>query len=225
MSRLRRATVLATVLVAAVAQPAAAHQGNPNYRSVVNGVSPNAPGLNVQVLGFDNQLELVNQTGKPVTIFDYNGYPYARLLPDGTVEQNRNSPAVYLNEDRFATTPVPNGVTGKGPPRWQVLDKSGRFVWHDHRMHWMAHVLPPQVKDKHKKTKIFDYKIPLSVGSQPTGILGTLFWAGQPKGFPVAAIIALIAAALLGLAFVLFVRRRRSSDRPERTPEGTAEAW
>ncbi|MBV9212682.1 MAG: hypothetical protein JOZ25_03440 [Actinobacteria bacterium] len=225
MSRLRRAVAIAAVLVAASAQPAAAHEGNPDYRSVVNGVFPNIQGLQVQVLGYDNQLELVNKTGKPVVIRDYNGYPYAELLPNGTVEQNKNSPAVYLNQDRFATTPVPKSVTGKGAPQWQVIDQSGRFVWHDHRMHWMAHTIPSQVKDKHKKTKIFDYTIPVSVGGKPAAINGTLFWAGQPKGFPAAAIVALIVIALLGIALVWFIRRRRTADEREATPRGAAEAW
>jgi hypothetical protein len=225
MYRHWRAIVLSALLAVAVAQPAAAHQGNPNYRSVVHGVSPPIPGLKVQVLGYDNQLELVNKTGKTIVIDDYNGYPYAQLLPDGTVEQNRNSPAVYLNEDRFATTPVPKGVTGKGAPKWQVLDKSSRFVWHDHRMHWMAHTTPPQVKDKHKKTKIFDYKIPLAASGKPANIQGTLFWAGQAKGFPAGAVVALILVALLGIGFVWFVRRRRGAGRGRAAAEGPAEAW
>ena len=40
MSRFLRAIALAAVVSAAVAVPARAHQGNPNYRSVIDQVTP-----------------------------------------------------------------------------------------------------------------------------------------------------------------------------------------
>jgi hypothetical protein len=198
------------MLLAALAAPAAAHEGNPNYRSVVRTVTPSQPGLTVQVLGFDNELQLTNRTGRAVVVYGYNGEPYARLLPDGTVQTNARSPAVYLNVDRFGTAPVPASAKPSLPPRWRTLDKTGRFVWHDHRMHWMLQSRPPQVHDASKKTKIFDYAIPLQVGARHGAIGGTLYWIGSPSGFPIAAIGSLVALLLLAVGLVALVRRRRA---------------
>jgi hypothetical protein len=225
--RMGAALALAVAALAATAPAATAHAGNPNYRSVLRPGSPGVPGVRVQVLGYDNEFGLIDSGHKQVTIFGYDGEPYARLLPDGTVQVNRLSPALYLNEDRFATTKVPAFANSKAPPSWKFLDKTGRFDWHDHRMHWMAQTLPPQVKDKHRKTKVFDYQIPIQVGSQRTALRGTLFWAGQPAGFPIAALISLVLLAGLGIVTATVVRRRRGGGRETAStpPRPAKEAW
>lgn len=222
MSRLGRALAVVALCAGVLTPTAAGHAGNPNFRSLVHGISPAASGLQVQVLGYDNQLQLTNHTGKVVTVYGYQHEPYARLLPDGTVEENVRSPAVYLNEDRFGQTPVPKSADPKAVPQWKELDETGRFVWHDHRMHWMSHTLPPQVKDKGKKTKIFDYQVPISVGTHRAAIQGTLLWVGTGSGFPVAALVSLIVVALLAIAGVVWRRRRRGV---EETAASTREAW
>ena len=51
------------------------------------------PGVKLQVLGFDSQFQLTNRSTQTVTVFGYDGQPYARILPNGTVEQNHLSPA------------------------------------------------------------------------------------------------------------------------------------
>ena len=150
-----------------------------------------------------------------------------RILPNGTVEQNHLSPANYINVSDFATVAPPKFTNPKAPPQWRVVDKTGSFIWDDHRMHWMGANLPQQVKDKHRKTKVFDYQIPLSVGAQKGQISGTLYWVGSQGGFPVAAIASLIAVALLGIGAVTLVRRRRRGDAaPARaSAEPVKEAW
>jgi hypothetical protein len=222
--------VLPALLCAGLAAgPASAHQGNPNFRSVVHGLTPAISGVQVQVLGSDDRFELDNHSGRTITVDGYDSEPYARLMPDGTVEVNKRSPAGYLNEDRFAQSTVPAFAKAAAPPQWVVQSKTGRFQWHDHRMHWMAKTLPPQVKDKHKKTKIFDYKIPLEVDGKPAALKGTLFWVGPQGGsFPMGAAIALAVIALALLALVVVVRRRRvaseAGDSPT-SPEPATEAW
>jgi hypothetical protein len=211
------------------AAPVSAHQGNPNFRSIAHGITPAVKGVQIQVLNGDDRFEIDNRSGKAIVIQGYDSEPYARLMPDGTVEVNKRSPADYINNDRFAQSPVPAFASATAPPQWVVQSKTGRFQWHDHRMHWMAKTTPPQVKDKHKKTKIFDYKIPLKVNGKPAALKGTLFWVGPQGGSaPVAALVAflLIALALLGL--VIIVRRRRGgpevADALPR-PEPANEAW
>jgi hypothetical protein len=218
---MRRALALGVAVALLAASAAQAHQGNPNYRSVVDSITPAVKGLALHVLNYDDRFELTNRSGRTVTVQGYDHEPYARVLADGTVEVNKRSPAYYLNDDRFADVKVPASADPKAPPQWSVVDRTGSLQWHDHRMHWMSKSLPPQVKDKSRRTKVFDYAIPLRVGSQPASIRGTLFW--QPDsggGAPVGAIVGLVALALAALGTVVVVRRRRSRQ----SVEG-AEAW
>jgi hypothetical protein len=218
---MRRALALGVAVALLAASAAQAHQGNPNYRSVVDAITPAVKGLTLHVLNYDDRFELTNRSGRTVTVQGYDREPYARVLADGTVEVNKRSPAYYLNDDRFADVKVPASADPKAPPQWSVVDKTGSLQWHDHRMHWMSRSLPPQVKDKSRRTKVFDYAIPLRVGGQPASIRGTLFW--QPDsggGAPVGAIAGLVALAVVALGAVVVVRRRRS-----REPVEGAEAW
>jgi hypothetical protein len=113
---LRRALVLAVLATPLLAAPVAvAHQGNPNFRSIVDGVTPAVRGLKLQVLNYDDRFELTNRSGQTVTVQGYNGEPYARVLADGTVEVNKRSPAYFLNDDRYA------GRQGHPPRRVRVV--------------------------------------------------------------------------------------------------------
>ena len=97
---------------------------------------------------------------------------------------------------------------------WKTVDDSGTLRWHDHRMHYMATGTPPQVKDESKRTKVFDYEIPLRIDGQKGAIDGTLFWVGPADTSKTAVPVA-------GIAIVL-ARRRRGADRaaPPRRARG-----
>jgi hypothetical protein len=172
--------------------------------------------VSLDVLNGDDRLALVNESDQPVVVYGYNDEPYARVLPDGTVQVNSNSPATYLNEDRYQQgVAVPKGVTGRGAPRWRYLDKTGRFEWHDHRIHWMAKTTPPVVKDKGVKTKVFDWKVPVKIGGTAGAINGELFWVPEDdSGPPVGAIAGFAGLVLVGAALVLVTRRRRGGADP-----------
>ena len=58
MSRLRLVVALSALFALAVAPTALAHQGNPNYRSVIDEVAPKFPGVRLAVLNLDDRLEL-----------------------------------------------------------------------------------------------------------------------------------------------------------------------
>jgi len=184
----------------------------------VDRVVPSVPGVQVEVLGYDSQMQLTNRSGQTVTIGGYDGEPYARIRADRTVQVNTRSPAYYLNQDVRGGTPVPASARASAPPRWKTLDRAGVFEWHDHRMHWMAKGTPPQVRNRDRRTKVFDYRIPLTVGGRPGAIRGTLFWVGSPTGVPTAAIVSIALIALLGVALVVVVRRRRGRDGKAVTP-------
>lgn len=244
---LRRSTVvagaLAPALAALVLAPACPAQGTPtesgspisdqgssyHFRSYITAIVPAFPGLQVEVLEFADRLILHNHTGKAVTVYGYSGEPYVRVQPDGTAEENVRSPAVYLNTSFYANVTVPASASANDPPAWTVVDRTGQFEWHDHRIHWMSPVTPPEVKDPGKRTKIFDWQVPIRVGTQRGAIDGVLFWVPEEgTKAPLAAIVALVAVVLGGLAFVLVVRRRRhagSGGAPPRDERPNREAW
>jgi hypothetical protein len=198
---------------------AAQESGNPindqgssfHYRSYVTGIEPKVAGLELQVLEFADRLLLRNHTGRTVTIFGYSREPYARVLGNGTVEVNKRSPAFYLNQSFYGAVTVPASASSTAPPQWSVVDRTGQFEWHDHRIHYMSPAVPAQVKDKSKLTKIFSWQVPIEVGTKMGIVNGQLFWTPeQGSSTPVAAIVALVAIVLLALLVVVVVRRRRS---------------
>ncbi|HEV7773857.1 MAG TPA: hypothetical protein VGO48_11290 [Conexibacter sp.] len=88
----RRAVLPVTLLTLfALAGPAAAHEGDPHYRSVVDAIAPPTDGLSAQILDHDDALLVVNKSDRDVTVLDLDGKPYARLLADGTVQVNAHS--------------------------------------------------------------------------------------------------------------------------------------
>jgi hypothetical protein len=208
------ALALALVALAALLPSAAsAHAGDNRYRSIVHGIAPAIPGLTVQVLDYDDQLLLTNHSDRDVTVLGYDREPYARVDADGTVSVNTRSPAYYLNDDRYGTESAPADVSAHphATPVWKVLDRTGVFQWHDHRMHYMSRGVAPQVRDQSVRTKVFDYDVPLEVSGRVSDVSGTLWWVGpQGGGLPVAAIVALAVVALLSVAAAVIVRRRRA---------------
>jgi hypothetical protein len=220
----RRMLVAATLAALLAPCPAAiAHEGNPNFSSTVRRIVPTAQGLSIDVLNGDDRLLMTNRSDRTVVVVGYEREPYARLAPDGTVEVNRRSPAAHINEERFGGVEVPAAADARAAPRWEVVGRTGRFEWHDHRMHWMGRGTPPQVADESVRTKVFDWSIPLRVDDRRGAIAGTLTWVPTPGGAPpVAAIAGLGAIVLAGGAVVVLVRRRRAGPRAART---TSEAW
>jgi hypothetical protein len=225
---MRRPLAVAAVLagLAAMAPTAAlAHQGNPNMKSIVDALEPRVPGISLRVLSGDDRFQLTNRGNQTVLVQGYDQEPYARITPDGTVAVNHNSPAFYLNTERYGAVTVPKTASAKATPDWQVLDKTGTFEWHDHRMHWMATTVPGIVKDKKAKTKVFDYRIPIRIGASQGQILGTLWWdPAQDGGPPPGAIVAFVVLLLAGGAAVVIARRRRGGPPPATAADGP-EAW
>jgi hypothetical protein len=218
MRRLAVAVAVGALLVAAPAAPA--HQGSPNYLSQVDRVTPPAAGVDVTVLNRDDRLLLRDTSGKTVMIQGYSGEPYARIDADGGVWVNTDSQAYYLNQERDGQVDIPPGVDSKGAPRWKQMSKTGRFEWHDHRIHWMGKGVPEAVKDKSVRTKVFGWKVPIQVDGRSGVIAGTLFWTPTPSAaLPLAAIFAFAAFAIVVCIVVFIVRRRRA------VPAAPSEAW
>jgi hypothetical protein len=189
--------------------PLADQGSSPDYRSLITSLSPTVPGVSVQVLQFSDRLQLRNRSGRSVIVYGYQGEQYARVLADGTVQVNTRSPAYYLNQNFYGNVTVPPSATPRASPHWIVVDRTGQFEWHDHRIHWMSPQPPPQVKDKDKRTLIFNWRVPIAVGAQKGNVDGQLFWTPESSSAPLAAILAGVGIVLLGVLLVLFTRRRR----------------
>jgi hypothetical protein len=213
-------SLLALLLTAPVAL---AHEGNPNYRSVVKGVTPATSGATFEILNFDDRVLLHNTSGKDIELFGYENEPYAQVKADGTVLVNTNSKAYYLNEDRQGETAVPQDLPSE--PAWKELSKSGRFEWHDHRMHWMGEGDPPQLQDKGKETVIYDnWEIPIAVGGAKGAVTGTLTWVPLDNGgIPLGAVFG-FAALIIVLSIAVFIIRRRRGA-PADSGKEPVEAW
>jgi hypothetical protein len=196
------------------------------YRSNVTAIAPNVPGLSVEVLEFADRLLLRNHTGKTVTIYGYEGEPYARVLANGTAEQNVRAPATYLNTNFYAQVTVPPIASSSASPKWEVVDRTGQFEWHDHRIHWMSPIPPASVKNKRTRALIFNWKVPIEVGNTKGAIAGQLFWTPESSKAPLAAIVLGVAIVVAGVLFVLFVRRRRARAPGDGGGSGVpSEAW
>jgi hypothetical protein len=207
------------VALLAGAPVALAHEGSPNFLSQINEVTPAGSGVDVQVLNRDDRLLLINGSDRTVLIEGYEGEPYARLEPDGTVAVNKDSRAYYINEERDGKVGVPDGVDSRGEPRWEEISRTGRFEWHDHRMHWMSEDDPEAVTDKDVRTKIYDWKVPITVDGNDGLIAGTLFWTPVPSSGPPLPLVLGLGALVLVSAVAAIVRLRR------RTAAPPSEAW
>jgi hypothetical protein len=219
----------AMLLAASPVAAGGANQGYPqNYKTEVRALKPPVPGLKLEPAGGDRFLVLRNGTGKTVVVTGYDGDPYLRFRPDRIVEVNVNSPSKYVNEDRFGTLEPPASATPNATPKWKVVARNGSYKWFDHRTHWMEKTIPQQVKDKSKKTKIFDWDVPLELGGRPVHVAGTLLWVPDAASSGVSAglIVAIAAAALVALAgIVLLLRRRRGPPVERPREEAPKEAW
>jgi hypothetical protein len=223
-------TVAAAALLLA-APVALAHQGNPNYRSVVKAVTPQTSGIDASIINFDDAVLVHNTSGKDVVILDYKKQPYVEMKADGTVSVNTNSEAHYLNEDRQGESAVPKNLGTE--PKWEEVSKSGRYEWHDHRMHWMGAADPTNLTDKSKETVIYPkWEIPIQVAGTAGAISGTLTWVPlEEGGLPMGAIFGFAALIIVLAIAVVIVRRRRGSGGGDGTPgapeerKEPVEAW
>ena len=230
-ARGRGIAALFAVLVACAcslvaAPPAPASEAG--VKSELQGVQPPAEGLELQVSGGDRFLVLTNGTGKEVIVRGYDDEPYLRFLPSRVVAVNTRSPSKYANEDRYALRPVPAQADSNAPPKWQTVSRNGSYRWFDHRIHLMEKGTPPQVKDEGKRTKIFDWNVPMSIGGEPAKALGTLEWipASSSGTSPLLFVgLGLLALLIVGGGVVLMRRRRRTRPAGAGGPKPVEEAW
>jgi deferrochelatase/peroxidase EfeB/plastocyanin len=209
---LRRAAAVAAmtlaVLTGLAAAPASAHtvggSGATDYVTTVGPLTPAVAGLTLTVVENGAKLQIENRSGADVVVDGYVGEPYLKVGPTGTYT-NTNSPATYLNNDRWGKTPVPATANPTSTPVWKQVSASPLWRWHDHRIHWMSTTPPPAVQAAPGKPHtISAWHVTLHRDGQTITANGALTWQPGPS-----KPLRLAAVALAGaLALWLCTRRR-----------------
>lgn len=209
---MRRALAVAGVLACLLAPGAQAHGGTAKlgYRSTIDGVKPRVPGVQLRVLYGDDQMWMDNRSGETVVIDGYGGEPYLRFAPKG-IFVNINSPAGYLNQDRYGKATVPKSATPEAAPNWKKLAGGNVWAWHDHRIHYMSPTFPPAISAAPDQPHhVFDWEVPATANGKRFAISGSLDYTPPPKeddGFPFALVIGLAVLIGAGLVGLFFLRR------------------
>jgi hypothetical protein len=158
------------------AAPAAADPARPtNVGSHVTAITPATAAVSVELVGANAFLRLQVRPGTAVTVLGYKNEPYLRVDADGTVEENRNSTATYLNRTLTGTVDIPAAANDDEPPDWHRVAGGGTYAWHDHRVHWMASGVPPERQP---------WTVPLLVDGTPATIEGWYAAESAPSPLP-----------------------------------------
>ncbi|MEX1177354.1 MAG: hypothetical protein WEB09_02730 [Nitriliruptor sp.] len=184
-------------LVLAAAPASADPAGPTNYTSQVTGIEPPTDTIAVAIRGGDAFVELTVAPGTTAEVEGYDGEPYLRVLPDGTVERNEASPARWLNDARYGAeeTTVPPEASADAPPRWEQVAGGGTYAWHDHRIHWMVPTLPGSVDPTGGESQpVTSWELPVTVDETPVTVSGELTWSPPVSPLPALAVVVLVAA-------------------------------
>ena len=146
--------------------------------------------MEAEIRGGDSFLELTVDEGHTVIVEGYEGEPYLRFSPDGTVERNLLSTATYLNDDRRgAGVTIPPEATeadADTPPEWEKVASGGQYAWHDHRVHWMD-ASPPDIDRGERVAGEYDpWRVPIVVDGAAGRGAGHphLRGVGEPAALP-----------------------------------------
>jgi hypothetical protein len=172
---LRRSALLAPLLALWVlAVPSAqAHLADPRIRTVLDDVSPALPeGVVVQaVSSLAEQLVVANPTATVLSVLDNGGRPFLQISRAG-VQGNLASLDFYTTANPGGTTAgIPADVLsngGRGAPRWVPLSKGDSWGWFDHRLHPAGITVPTASR----RTRLFDWTVPMTYGSEPVTARG-----------------------------------------------------
>jgi hypothetical protein len=204
-TRLLIAFSLAIACTVLTALPAHAHSGGgataSDYRTTISGVSPALRDAKVSVKEHGDRLQLENNSNVEMLVLGYQDEPYIKVTPSG-VWENRLSPAVYTNADRYGTTEPPDFADAAAPPDWRKVSSGSVAVWHDHRAHWMSESAPPVVQGNREIAHMLipDWTVPLRVDGVAVTVTGDVEWIPPgpklrwvPLVLGTAAVVAVVA--------------------------------
>ncbi len=198
----RRVAALVAVGLVLGAGPAAADAAKPgDYTSEVTSVEPDPGGFTVETAGGDSFLVLTVDDGTEVVVLGYEGEPYLRFSADGTVEQNLNSPATYINDDRYGANDLaPSRLQGVDvttlEPDWEQVATDGTFAWHDHRTHEMR----PDAPVARGESYAWSAPVLLEVDGTTVEVNGEITYVADVSPLPWFALALVVGVALVLLA-------------------------
>jgi hypothetical protein len=202
MVRLARLVAVSFGLVLVTATPASADPAGPSdYRSAVTGIVPEVEGVAADIRGGDAFLELTVDEGVTVIVMGYEGEPYLRFSPDGTVERNRLSTATYLNDDRrgegVTFPPEVTAADADTPPEWEPVATGGTYAWHDHRVHWMEDASPNVDRGSLVEGAYDPWRVPIVVDGAAAEVQGTLTYEESVSPLPYVGLAVIVAGLLI----------------------------
>ncbi len=192
--------MILVLIVIVIPRPAFADAPGPtDYQTEVTDIEPSSDGFEIDIIGGDSFVRLTVDEGRTIEVIGYQGEPYVRFGPDGTVEVNQTAPSTYTSEDRFGIVEIPATAFIGAVPRWDVVATDGVYAWHDHRAHWMNPQSPPGAQPG---DQILEGVIPLIVDGSEVDVTVISVWE-QP-----ASRIPLLVGGLAGLGFLALAWRR-----------------
>lgn len=212
---LATATLLAglvTALMIGAASPADAHIRMGDATNVASRIvaDPALPGVTWRLYDAGLWLEVTVTGDTEVVVLGYDGEPYLRVGPDGAF-QNRNSPATYLNRDRYGDVAVPPRADAAADPDWERMTTRPVVAWQDHRTHWMDRD-PPTLGDPGQAQVLRTWTVPVVHAGEMTTLTGELWWV--PASSPWPAI--LLGLLVIAPGMVLVQRAGRLATAEER---------
>lgn len=204
MPRILVGVVAGIGLAVAVATPTFADPPGPtDYRSEIESVEPATAAIEVGILGGDSFFELRVESGTEALVIGYQGENYLWFRPDGVVLENQNSPATYLNANRYSNDGLPANASADAEPSWKEVATGGYWAWHDHRAHWMQSARPFGLA---AGDQILEAVIPIVVDGTTVEVTVISTW--QPAPSPLATVFGVVAGLGLGVG-LWFLRGRR----------------
>jgi hypothetical protein len=146
-----------------------------------------APGVTARVIDGNRKLELTVRPPHTVVVEGYGGEPFLRFDRAGVSVNERSLTAVTNKLTESGATPA----LDKGArPRWQVLNRSHQFAWHDHRLA----LVPGSMAGT---GRIGTWLIPVLVDGTPLRVEGGLWHdRGAPLWPWLIALVAAVGAAV-----------------------------
>jgi hypothetical protein len=166
--------------------------GPTDYQSVVTEITPATPHISARILGGDSFLSLKVAPGSEVFVKGYAAELYLWIDGEGTVWQNRRSPATYYNLERYGAE-IPEIADATADPEWERIGSGHEWAWHDHRIHRMESFAPLNTTPG---DQILDAVVPVIVDGVAVDIHVISAWALAPSPLPTLGGIALGLLAL-----------------------------